>query len=165
MKDYEELLTLGEYLTDEERHDLYRFLLSSKLHEYSELFSELSKIGTVTEQIANCEIRFELSKGRISNYVRKIGAENFESGYRSIRIWSPLHFPKSRTAKYFAQCEVDVIRNFPLPGANIQEERSYSFNTYPYYELSYYSNGKGRIRGLINKLKTDDSELLRKLSA
>ena len=154
-EDYEELLTLGEYLTDEERHDLYRFLLSSKLHEYSELFSELSKIGTVTEQIANCEIRFELSKGRISNYVRKIGAENFESGYRSIRIWSPLHFPKSRTAKYFAQCEVDAIRNFPLPGLNKQTHFDFGINHFPYYDLNYYSNGRGRVRGLLAKLKSN----------
>ena len=155
MKDYQELLTLGEYLTDEERHDLYRFLLSSKLHEYSELFSELSKIGTVTEQIANCEIRFELSKGRISNYVRKIGAENFESGYRSIRIWSPLHFPKSRTAKYFAQCEVDAIRNFPLPGINKQTHFDFGINHFPYYDLNYYSNGRGRIRGFLAKIKSN----------
>ena len=155
MKDYQELLTLGEYLTDEERHDLYRFLLSSKLHEYSELFSELSKFGTVTEQIANCEIRFELSKGRISNYVRKIGAENFESGYRSIRIWSPLHFPKSRTAKYFAQCEVDAIRNFPLPGLNKQTHFDFGINHFPYYDLNYYSNGRGRIRGFLAKIKSN----------
>ena len=155
MKDYEELLTLGEYLTDEERHDLYRFLLSSKLHEYSELFSELSKLGIVTEQIANCEIRFELSNGRISNYVRKIGAENFESGHRNIRIWSTLHFPKSRTAKYFAQCEVDAIRNFPLPGLNKQTHFDFGINHFPYYDLNYYSNGRGRVRGFVAKLKSN----------
>lgn len=155
MKDYEELLTLGEYLTDEERHDLYRFLLSSKLHEYSELFSELSKLGIVTEQIANCEIRFELSNGRISNYVRKIGAKNFESGYRNIRIWSPLHFPKSRTAKYFAQCEVDAIRNFPLPGLNKQTNFDFGINHFPYYDLNYYSNGRGKVRGFLAKMKSN----------
>ena len=96
---------------------------------------------------------------------RQNGTDVFTDVIRELKL-SRFNFRNIyKIQKFFAQVEVDVIHNFPLPGVNPQEEGGFCIYTYPYYELNYYSNGKGKFRGFINKLKTDDSELLRKLSA
>ena len=152
---YEKFLTLGEYLTDEERHELYQYLLSTKRNEYSKLFDELIQKGTAVEEIANSEIKFKYTKGILSNSVREIGSNNFQDGYRKIRIIPLNLIGGNRAAKFFAQCEVDAIRNFPLPGLNKKTHFDYGINHYPYYELNYYSNGRGKILGLLAKMKAN----------
>lgn len=42
-------------------------------------------------------------------------------------------------------------------------EGGYSTNFYPFYDLEYYSNGRGKILGLIKKFQAKDDELLEKL--
>ena len=65
----------------------------------------------------------------------------------------------------FAQAELDVLRNYPNPGKSIEESRGYGINVYPYYDLNYYSKGRGKILGIYNKMLTKDGELLNKLLA
>jgi hypothetical protein len=72
-------------------------------------------------------------------------------------------FRINKLIKFFAQTEVEVIWNFPLQGKNLQREGSYCTLLYPYFDLRYFSNGKNRIFGLINKIRTNDKELLTKL--
>jgi len=115
--------------------------------------------------VANGEILYLLEDNKISYQTRKIGTNEFSEKVRELNL-GKFKFKKIRKLqKFFAQTEVDVIQNFPLPGANIQSETSLSVNTYPFYELKYYSNGRSRIVGLINKLRVNDSEKVRKLSA
>jgi hypothetical protein len=68
-----------------------------------------------------------------------------------------------RLKKFFAQSDVDVIQNFPLPGENQESEGGFCVDTYPYYTLAYYANGGNPIKGLIKKLRTNDKEILTKL--
>jgi hypothetical protein len=68
-----------------------------------------------------------------------------------------------RLQKYFAQCDVDVITNFPIPGRISQEESGYGLNAYPYYTLAYYADGGNFLKGFIKKLRTNDMEILTKL--
>ena len=68
-----------------------------------------------------------------------------------------------RLKKFFAQSDVDVIQNFPLPGVNARTQTSFVIDAYPYYSLAYYSNGRNYIKGIIKKLKTNDKEILTKL--
>ncbi len=70
---------------------------------------------------------------------------------------------KYRLKKFFAQGDVDLIQNLPLPGENPQSEGGFGIDTYPYYSLAYYANGKNLLAGLIKKLRTNDKELLTKL--
>ena len=63
----------------------------------------------------------------------------------------------------FAQSDVDVIQNYPISVEKDLSESGFGMDAYPYYELSYYSNGKSRVIGLINKVRTNDRELLSKL--
>jgi len=69
----------------------------------------------------------------------------------------------NKLVKFFAQTEVEVIWNFPLQGKNLQGEGSYCTLLYPYFDLRYFSNGRSRIVGLVNKLKVEDSDLTDKL--
>ena len=70
-----------------------------------------------------------------------------------------------RLKKFFAQSDVDVIQNFPLPGINAQTQTSFVIDTYPYYTLAYYADGRNYLKGLIKKLTTNDREILTKLRA
>jgi hypothetical protein len=58
-----------------------------------------------------------------------------------------------------------VITNYPLPGTIPSEESGYGINTYPYYTLAYYANGKNYLKGFFVKIKTSDKEILTKLRA
>jgi hypothetical protein len=69
----------------------------------------------------------------------------------------------TKLRKFFAQSDVDVIQNYPISIEEDFSESGFGIDAYPYYELSYYSNGKSRIIGLINKVRTDDREKLFKL--
>jgi hypothetical protein len=65
--------------------------------------------------------------------------------------------------KFFAQSEVDVIWNYPVQGQDLEEEGSFSILSIPYFDLRYYSEGRGRIEGLFNKMKFNETEILQKL--
>ena len=69
----------------------------------------------------------------------------------------------AKLRKFFAQSDVDVIQNYPISVEKDFSESGFGIDAYAYYELSYYSNGKSRIIGLINKVRADDREILSKL--
>ena len=165
MSFFEECLTLGQWLDQDLSRALYKFLLAKKKNIYKSDAENLLENGTLNSFVANGEILYVIENNLLKYKSRANGDVEYTDVLRELKLSKFRILNIFKIRKYFAQCEVDVIHNFPLPGANIQEEGSYSYNTFPYYELNYYSNGRGKIRGLIKKLKTDDSELLRKLSA
>ena len=115
--------------------------------------------------VAEGEILYSLNNNIISYQTRPKGTNLFSATIRELRLSKFSSIRLKNIQKFFAQAEVDVIRNFPLPGVNKQAKTGYSINTYPFYKLKYYSNGKSNFLGLINKLKTNDTERLKKLSA
>jgi hypothetical protein len=162
---FEECLTLGQCLGEDNSRALYKYLLQKNKKEYKKDADFLLNKKTLMKFVANGEIVYEINRNIVKYKSRAKGDTEFIEVLRELKLGSLKFFNIKKISKFFAQCEVDVIHNFPLPGANIQEEGSYTYNTYPFYELNYYSNGKGKVRGFINKLKTDDSELLQKLKA
>jgi len=165
MSFFEECLTLGQWLDQDLRRALYKYLLVKKKNLYKSDAEKLLENRSLNSFVANGEIVYFIDKNVLKYKSRANSSDEYIDVLRDLKLGKLKSFNLLKIQKFFAQCEVDVIHNFPLPGANIQEERSYSYNTYPFYDLNYYSNGKGKVRGFINKLKTDDSELLRKLSA
>lgn len=165
MSFFEECLSLGQWLGEDRSRALYKYLLRKKKDIYKNEAEELLKNRTKKTFIANGEIKYFIENDLLKYKSKQNGTDGFTDVIRELRL-SRFKFRNIyKIQKFFAQVEVDVIHNFPLPGLNPQEEGGFCIYAYPYYELNYYSNGKGKIRGLINKLKTDDSELLRRLSA
>ena len=162
---FEECLTLGQWMGQEDRRALYKYLAKSKRDSYKTQAGQLLSNGSLFETVANGEIKFMIN-GRSANYVaRKLGLQEFTPVIREINLFGPKFYKKRILQKFFAQSEVDIIYNFPLPGVNKQNESSFNINTYPFYDLSYYSDGKSRLLGLIKKLRTDDKEIVMKLGA
>ena len=82
---------------------------------------------------------------------------------REIKLTGLPSIDIGRLKKFFAQGDVDLIQNYPLPGENPQSEGGFGIDTYPYYSLAYYANGKNLLAGLIKKLRTNDKKILTKL--
>jgi hypothetical protein len=161
---YEECLTLGQWLGQNDQRALYKYLVTSKRFFYESLARELLQQGSLTKTIANGELFFTISNSRATYRARKLNSNELTPVIREMKL-SPLKsLNVMRLKKFIAQGDVDVIHNYPLPGANIQEGSGFGFNANPFYTLAYYSNGKNPLHGLINKLKTNDRELLEKLS-
>ena len=163
MSTYEEFLTLGEHLHERERLALYQFLLESKKVSYLTSAYDLDKNGTTSTNIADGEIRFELREGLLTYSARKRGSLIFRENLRQMSLTDIPYLRTKRILKFIAQAEVDVIWNFPLPGNVPQEPSSYTINYYPYSDLRYFSNGKGRLLGFVKKLQVNNSEILEKL--
>lgn len=160
---FEECLSLGQWLSQADKRALYTYLLKKNDEEYKSNAKKLLSTGTLMTSIANGEIKYKLENNLVSYVSRELGSDQYTEIIREYRL-NKLKFGNIRKLKkFFAQCDVEVLNNFPLPGSNPQPERSFSINAYPFYDLAYYSNGKGRISGLMNKLKTNDSEILKKL--
>jgi len=163
MNFYEECLTLGQYLSQEEKVSLYQYLLTSKRNSYEIEARKLLSEKVHTSFMANGEINYQFSKNQVSYTSREIGSLEFQSTIRELYLGRVQFRRVDKLCRFFAQAEVDVISNFPLPGTNQNPDRGFSYNTIPYYDLNYYSNGRGKIRGLLVKLKKVDSEILIKL--
>mgnify|MGYP003332279331 FL=1 len=162
---YEECLTLGQWLSQEDSRALYKFLLVKNKQTYKVNADILLANRQLTKIVAEGEIMYSLSNNIISYQTRPKGTNLFSETIRELRLSKFSSIRLKNIQQFFAQAEVDVIRNFPLPGVNKPAETGYSINTYPFYKLKYYSNGKGNFLGLINKFKTNDTERLKKLSA
>ncbi len=165
MSFYEELLTLGQWLQPEEKFALYKFLLESQQTRYEKDALRLLASGQLIKSIRCGVITYQLKGSTISYDVRK---QNSDEQFKNLRstILGPIPFLRSaRLQKYFAQCEVDVISNFPLPGKNPQDQSGYGFSAFPFYDLKYFSDGGSKIRGLIKKIQVDDAEIMSKIRA
>jgi hypothetical protein len=164
MSFYEELLTLGQHLHERERLALYKFLTKTKGNIYKLDAIELLNSREFKRAIANGEILYSLKDNVVSYSARKNGTSIFQENVRQIKLNDFSRFRIKKLIKFFAQTEVEVIWNYPLEGRNLQEDGSYCILSYPYFDLRYFSNGRSRVVGLVNKLRIDDSDLRKKLN-
>lgn len=163
MSYFEEFLRLGEWLSQDDRRALYKYLLLSNKETYEDQANLLLNNAWLTKTIANGEILYTVKNNRVNYIAREIASAEFTPEMREINL-TGLHFiDLARLRKFFAQSDVEVIQNYPLPGENPQTEGGFGIDAYPYYSLDYYSNGKNRLLGLVKKIRTNDKELLTKL--
>jgi hypothetical protein len=153
MESYEEYLTKGEWLDAEERLELYHFLKHKHENDFSDLEKELRLNGISYVNIAKSQIKFVLDKNIVKNQVRELGQPEFVDGMRFVKLSNMRIVNRKRLPRFIAQCEVDAIWNFPLDGKFTKTADGFGINSYPYYDLNYYSNGRGRVRGFFAKFK------------
>lgn len=163
MSYFEECLKLGEWLSESDRRALYKYLLESNQETYEAQANLLLKNSRFNKTIAKGEIFLAIKDGYVGYSARELGSTNFTSEMRKMKLFGIRSMDIGRLKKFFAQSDVDVIQNFPLPGVNAQSQTSFVIDAYPYYSLAYYSNGRNYVKGIIKKLKTNDNEILTKL--
>ena len=163
MSYFEECLTSGGLLFQEEERALYKYLLEINKDFYISQANLLLDKGITTRCIANGEATFFLKDRKVNYSARELNSDEIQSELREIKLTRIKRYNIRKLERFFAQCDVDVISNFPIPGRIPKEESGYGFNTYPFYTLAYYSNGGNPIKGLIKKLRTNDNEILTKL--
>lgn len=162
---FEECLTSGGLRFQEERRALYKYLLEINGEFYIKQANLLLDNGIATRNIANGEASFTLKDRKVNYSAKKLGSNEIQSDLREILLTRVKRYNVKKLQKYFAQCDVDVITNFPIPGLISQEDTGYGLNAYPYYTLAYYANGGNFLKGFIKKLRTNDMEILTKLRA
>ena len=160
---FEECLTSGGLLFQEERRALYKYLLEINTDFYANQAQLLLETGMAIRIIANGEATFNLKNRKVNYSARKLNSDDVQSEVREIKLTRVKPHNIRKLQKFFAQCDVDVITNYPRPGGIPSEESGYGINTYPYYTLAYYANGGNPLKGLIKKLRTNDKEILTKL--
>jgi hypothetical protein len=160
---FEECLRLGEWLSEADRRALYRYLLENNKENYKAQANLLLENSSFNKRIANGEVIYTLQSNQVTYKARKIGSVEFSSEMRKMQLMGNQLIDIQRLRKFFAQSDVDVIQNFPLPGENQESEGGFCVDTFPYYTLAYYANGGNPIKGLIKKLRTNDKDILTKL--
>ena len=160
---FEECLRLGEWLSEADRRALYRYLLENNKENYKAQANLLLENSSFNKRIANGEVIYTLQSNQVTYKARKIGSVEFSSEMRKMQLMGIQLIDTQRLRKFFAQSDVDVIQNFPLPGENQESEGGFCVDTFPYYTLAYYANGGNPIKGLIKKLRTNDKDILTKL--
>ena len=160
---FEECLRLGEWLSEADRRALYRYLLESNKGNYKAQANLLLENSSLKKKIANGEVIYTVLNRQVTYKARKIGSDEFTSEMRKMNLVGIPVIDTQKLKKFFAQSDVDVIQNFPLPGENQESEGGFCIDTYPYYTLAYYANGGNPIKGIIKKLRTNDKEILTKL--
>jgi hypothetical protein len=163
MSVFEDYLRVGYWLNDGQRLAIYKFFIKTKSHSYKAKANKLMNEKFLLESFANGEIAYSLHRGVVSFKARKIGEVDFDVERRSVKLSKVRKVSIKRLVKFFAQAEVDVLRNYPIPNNMELEERGYAMNVYPYYDLNYFSNGAGKARGLLMKIQSKDDQLLEKL--
>jgi hypothetical protein len=137
--------------------------MQSQRNRFIEQASRLITDGGLSTSVANGEIFYRYSHKCVSYSVRRKGQRDLQEDVRKIQVSPILPFQIKKLVKFFAQAEVDVIWNYPIPGVYKQEIGSFCINSYPYADLRYFSNGKGRVLGLIKRSRIDNSDVLSKL--
>jgi hypothetical protein len=165
MSYYEELLTLGQHLQERERVALYEFLLEKEESRYLADSKQLLSNATLQTAIANGEIKYTLEGNTLFYAARKHGASEYFEQIRQTNLGDIHALRIKKILKFMAQAEVEVIWNFPIPCADSIDQNGYFTVSYPFSDLRYYSEGKGRFLGLIKKLSKDDSGIIAKLRA
>ena len=160
---FEQCLTFGDQLLQEERRALYKYLLESNKEFYTVQAKTLLEKGKISRSIANGEAVYSVKDSFVTYSVGQLQSENFSQDVRQIKLnrFRVLNIIKLR--KFFAQGDIDIIRNFPLPSRYPRVENGFGISVYPFYTLAYYANGKNYLKGLIVKIKTSDKEILTKL--
>lgn len=165
MSYFEECLSSGGLLFQEERRALYKYLLEINKDFYVNQANLLLDNGIAIRTIANGEATFFLKDKKVNYSARKLNSDEIQSDLREIKLTKIRKYNIKKLEKFFAQCDVDVISNFPIPRQIPTEESGYGFNTYPFYTIAYYANGRNYIKGIIKKLRSNDKEILTKLRA
>lgn len=163
MSYFEECLRLGEWLSEADRRALYKFLLECNRDTYEAQAKLLLKNSTFNKSIANGELFLSIEDGFVGYSARELGSNYFTSEMRRMKLTGIRLVDIRRLKKFFAQSDVDVIQNFPLPGVIARTQTNFGIDAYPYYTLAYYSDGGNPLKGLIKKLRTNDREILTKL--
>lgn len=163
MSYFEEFLRLGEWLSQDDRRALYKYFLLSNKESYEVQANLLLSNSKLNKTIANGEILYSIKNDRVNYIAREIASDDFTPEMREVQLTGFRFIDVARLRKFFAQSDVDVIQNYPLPGENPQTVGGFGIDAYPYYSLAYYSNGKNRLLGLVKKLRTNDKEILTKL--
>jgi hypothetical protein len=138
-------------------------LLESNKENYKVQANLLLENSSLKKKIANGEVIYTVLNRQVTYKARKIASDEFTSEMRKMNLIGIPIIDTQRLKKFFAQSDVDVIQNFPLPGENQESEGGFCVDTYPYYTLAYYANGGNPIKGIIKKLRTNDKEILTKL--
>ncbi len=160
---FEDCLTSGGLLFQEERRALYKYLLEINKDFYFYQANLLLDQGTTTRRIANGEATYFRRDRQVNYSARQLNSDEIQAELREIKLTRFRKYNIRKLEKFFAQCDVDVISNFPIPGSIPKEESGYGFNTYPFYSLAYYANGRNYLKGIVKKLRTKDNEILTKL--
>ena len=160
---FEECLTSGGLLFQEEKRALYKYLLEINKDFYVDQANLLLDKGTTTRSIANGEATYFLKDRKVNYSARQLNSDEIQSELREIKLTRVRKYNIWKLEKFFAQCDVDIISNFPIPGRIPKEESGYGFNAYPFYTLAYYANGRNYLKGIVKKLRTKDKEILTKL--
>ena len=165
MSAFEDYLRVGYWLNDGQRLAVYKFFIKTKSPSYKVKANKLLDEKFLLQSFANGEIAYSLHRGVVSFKARKIGDVDFDVERRSVKLSKVRRVSIKRLVKFFAQAEVDTLRNYPITRNVELEERGYAMNVYPYYDLNYFSNGAGKARGLLMKIQSKDDELLERLLA
>lgn len=160
---FEEYLNRGQWLAESERLAIYKYLLRSRIDKYKKDSDLLLKNKSHKSGLANGEISYSIHENVVECSIRKIGDDNWHEQVRTLKTSLIKPLLRRRLHKFFAQAELDALRNFPLQGKIPIEERGFTKNLYPFYTLNYYSSGSGKVRGLLKKIATEDDPLLEKL--
>lgn len=160
----EECMSLGKLLNEDNRRALFKFLLKSKNEIYNEQSRKLLKQKSLQTQIANGDILYKIDNNKVNYVVKKIGSNLYSPEIRELKLHKIKIVNVARMKKFMAQSEVEVIANYPLNEANSDSDAGFGMIRNPYYDLNYYSHGRGKIIGIIEKIKTDDAELLKKFA-
>ena len=160
---FEQCLAAGPWLTPKERQALYAYLLDDKRRTYQEYARLLLERNNFSNQIANGEIRYLINQNSATYEIRKFGDANYSTVIRELKLPRIKAIRIAKLIRLFAQAEVETIANFPVLDNFEHELNSINFNKYPFYDLNYYSKGKGRFLGFVKKLQTRDAETLAKL--
>jgi hypothetical protein len=162
---FEQFLSYGDAISQDEKLSLYKFLLKKKQKEYRSDAQILLKKKELQGTIADGEILYLIRGRQVSYKSKRIGTDSYTGTIREIKL-GIFHIGNiSKLTKFFAQSEVDVLSNFPYKTDISPLDSGFGFLVYPYYDLNYYSKGKGRVKGLLLKVRAKDDELLQKLLA
>ena len=157
-------MSLGKLLSEENRLALFKFLLKTNSKRYEVQSRNLIEIGKVETQIANGEIIYLNDGNQVKYLARKIGSETYSPEIRQLKLGKIKKRNLAKLKKFMAQSEVEVISNFPLNEANSDPDAGFGMILNPFYDLNYYSHGRGKILGFIEKIKMNDSKLLNRFS-
>lgn len=160
---FEQYLTYGDEICQDEKVSLYKFLLINQSVRYKEDAVLLLKNKKLVRSIANGEVDYSIQSGKVSYIARKIGSNSFTHKIRELNLGFFQRRRISKLVRFFAQAEVDVLSNYPISIDTAMSENGFGYLAFPYYDLNYYSQGKGKLIGFFKMLKSKDDELLEKL--
>jgi len=113
---FEECLTSGGLLFQEERRGLYKYLLEINRDFYANQAHILLDKGIAIRSIANGEATFILKDRKVNYSARKLKSNEIQSEVREIKLTILKAQNIRKLQMFFAQCDVDVITNYPRPG-------------------------------------------------